>query len=137
MLARLLALLGLCGRPARVASSDRARLGALGEEAAARYLASRGYRILARNYRCRIGELDIVALDGEVICFVEVKTRGPDPIFPPSRSVTARKRRKLRSLARHYLRHRKLRNRICRFDVVSVVYPEVGQPQVELIRHAF
>jgi len=112
-------------------------LGAEGERAAAACLKKHGHKILKRNYTCPRGELDIIALDGDVICFVEVKTRRPDALLDPARTVTAAKRRKVRRVARYYLRSRNMTGRVCRFDIASVIYPYEGEPQVELIENAF
>ena len=116
---------------------NRKKLGALGEAAAATYLKKNGLKILKRNYICRYGEIDLIALDGDKICFVEVKTRRPRPLLEPVRTVTAAKRRKVRAVAKHYLRSKGLMDRVCRFDVASVIYPEEGDPEIEWLRHAF
>ena len=116
---------------------DRKSLGAAGEDAAAAFLKKSGFTILSRNYTCRRGEIDIIALDGRIVCFIEVKTRGPDPLLPPERNVTPAKKRRIRSVARHYLQSRRLLDSVCRFDVVSVILPESGTPEIELKRHAF
>jgi len=118
-------------------ANPRKLLGAEGEQAVAVYLKKHGHKILARNYTCRCGELDIVARDGDVIVFVEVKTRRPDPMFDPAKTVTAAKRRKVRQVARHYLRARNMVDRVCRFDIASVILPEEGEPQINLIENAF
>lgn len=119
------------------ADLDHKKLGARGERIVAAHLKKLGCKILKRNYICRRGEIDIIALDGGTICFVEVKTRGPDPFLAPDRSVTSAKRRKIRSIAKHYLRANNLMDRVCRFDIVSVILPEKGKPQVEVIKRAF
>lgn len=140
MLKRLLALLHLSHVPADDAetpANPRKELGRAGEEAAAARLKRSGLSILKRNYTCTRGEIDIVALDGQVICFVEVKTRRPDAMLPPERSVTSAKRRQVRRVAKHYLRAHNLQNRTCRFDIASVIYPVSGEPSVEFIRNAF
>jgi len=121
----------------RPPEEPRKKLGARGERAAVAYLKKQGLKILKRNYICWHGEIDIVALDGDTICFVEVRTRRPQPFFDPYRTVTASKRRKVRALARHYLRSKKLMDRVCRFDIASVICPQEGQPEVEVIKHAF
>lgn len=119
------------------ADLDHKKFGAKGEQIAAAHLKKLGCKILKRNYICRHGEIDIIALDGRTICFVEVKSRGPDPFLAPDRSVTSAKRRKIRSVAKYYLRANNLMDRVCRFDIVSVILPEKGKPQVELIKRAF
>ena len=86
------------------ADLDHKKFGARGERVAAAHLKKLGCKILKRSYICRRGEIDIIALDDRTICFVEVKSRGSDPFLEPDRSVTSAKRRKIRSVAKHYLR---------------------------------
>lgn len=97
--------------------------GTRSERAAARYLRGRGYRVLARNYSCPLGELDLVALDGDCLVFVEVRsTAGPDPQVP-AESVDDAKQRRLTLLAVHFLKHHGLLGRTARFDVVAISWP--------------
>ena len=114
----------------------RQSLGKLGEDLACRELVRRGYAILDRRYRTRVGELDIVARDGETVVFVEVKTRGSASCGTPAEAVTAVKRRKLALMAADYVVRRRLERSPCRFDVVAV---EVGSgaPVVTLYQSAF
>src|SRR5262245_50338456 len=95
-------------------------LGRLGEQIAARYLEARGFEILERNLRSRLGEIDLVARDGATLVFVEVKTRRGHPADPPQAGVDARKRTRLARLALDYLARAWLRDLSCRFDVVAV-----------------
>lgn len=108
----------------------------VGEGAAARHLERRGLRILARNWRIRMGELDLVARDGGVLVFVEVKTRLTGDFVDPALGVDHRKRRQLRRLAEAYLALERPRPCPCRFDVVSVVLG-TGGPAVRHIVDAF
>jgi putative endonuclease len=111
----------------------RTRLGLRGEEAAAALLTRAGYRIIARNYRCPLGELDLVAEDRGEIIFVEVKTRRTSHAGRPVEAVNGRKRARLVRLARFYLAVHDLQDRPCRFDVVSVeVRP--GSAHLTLLR---
>jgi putative endonuclease len=114
---------------------DRRReTGRRGEEAAAHYLAARGCRILHRNWRCRMGELDIVAEDGETIVFVEVRTRAPRSRFgTAAESVDARKRRKLTSLAQLYLAMTGRQGAPVRFDVIACTARPDGTLDIEHI----
>jgi putative endonuclease len=91
--------------------------GAAAEALAARYLATRGLTIVQRNYRCRGGEIDLIARDGEVLVFVEVRLRRNRAFGTAAESITAAKRRRLRLAARHYLA-RLGREPPCRFDAV-------------------
>jgi putative endonuclease len=117
---------------------DRRReTGRRGEEAAAHYLAARGWRILHRNWRCRLGELDIVAEDGDTLVFVEVRTRAPHGRFgTAAESVDARKRRKLASLAQVYLAMTGRRNASVRFDVVACTAGADMEFEIEHIPNA-
>jgi putative endonuclease len=115
----------------------RHRLGASGEEFAERMLCRSGFRILARRYRIREGEVDLVALDGEVVVFVEVKTRSGRTIAPPAEFVTASKRRRLVRAAAAWLAGRNWLDRRCRFDVVELVAREKGGFEVRHLRDAF
>lgn len=93
----------------------------IGEDAAARYLQRRGLRILARNWRLKLGEIDIIAMDADTLVFVEVKTKGSPLFADPALSVDFHKQRKLRRLAEAYIAIAKPGFVNCRFDVVSVV----------------
>ena len=111
-------------------------LGAAGENAAVQALERDGYVILARGYRTRAGELDIVARDGSCLVFVEVKTRADLRCGHPAEAVTPRKQRKLAAMAQDYLARHDVREGTCRFDVVAVLLGDSGV-QVEIIRDAF
>lgn len=94
-------------------------IGAGGEDIAANFLIARNFHILARNYRTRFGEVDIIAKDGEHIVFVEVKTRANANFADAAESVTHAKRRKLRMVARQWLANR-APDAPARFDVIEV-----------------
>ncbi len=117
------------------------RTGSWGETEAYLFLRGEGYRIVATNFRVpqNRGEIDLIAWDGEMLCFVEVKTRTGEGLAPPEASVTAAKKSHIRSVARGYLRHLPGQpNPPCRFDVVSVTYAEAGRkPTLKLIKGAF
>lgn len=98
------------------------RLGRAGERAAARYLELCGCRILARNARTFGGELDIVALDGGVLLFVEVKTLREKPGFAPAGNLSPEQRRRNRRAAMHYMAMLPRRPAVWRFDLIEVVY---------------
>jgi putative endonuclease len=120
-------------RPTR---NTRAR-GRVGEVAAEAHLRRRGFRILARNVHVRHGEVDLVAMEGATLCFVEVRLRSSDRYGTPAESVDGRKRRRLvRAAAAVLARGGLPRYREVRFDVVSV-RPGSRGPQVELLRDAF
>jgi len=120
------------------AGSQKRDLGRLGEEAAAAYLAEKGYVILARNFRCRLGEIDIVARQGRTVAFVEVRTRTTDAFGLPEESIDARKRARLKRLAAYYLYIHGLSEVDCRFDVVAITADPTGKVRrIELLADAF
>ncbi len=93
--------------------------GRLAEAVAAEFLAGRGYRLVAANYRCRAGEVDLIAWDGPVLVFVEVKARRQGQAGAPVEAIDERKLRRLRAAAGHYLAtHFRRGEPLCRFDAV-------------------
>jgi putative endonuclease len=118
-------------------SQSRVSLGKLGEDLACRELERRGYAIVARRYRTRYGEIDIVAHEGEVIVFVEVRARSSEVCGGPFDSVTGQKRAKLVRMARDYLARRARGQPACRFDVVGVTRDRAGRLCAEVIQNAF
>jgi putative endonuclease len=111
-------------------------VGKAGEEAAVQYLREHGYQILERNYRCRFGEIDLIARDGRVLAFVEVKTRRSQKYGPAAAAVTREKQRHLIKASQLYLIQKKKADELCRFDVVTVAM-EAQLPHIELIKDAF
>lgn len=111
----------------------RLRLGRDGENAACELLRCRGMAILARNWRCRAGELDIVALDGEQIVFVEVKTMRDKKGFAPAANLSARQRRRNCNAGKVYMRALDIRGRSARFDLVEATFR--GPFLIRLVRH--
>jgi len=112
-------------------------LGDRGERAAAKYLKQQGYRILARQSRSRIGEIDLIALDGETVVFVEVKTRSSHAAGHPSEAVTYTKRKQLTRAALVWLKRRRLLDSRARFDVVAITWSDRGPPTIEHDQNAF
>ena len=112
-------------------------LGSKGERLAARFLKRLGYRIVARNYRCPAGEIDIVAEDDDTLVFTEVKSRRSDVAADPEVNVDHRKREQLVRVARYYLLQKSAHDRPARFDVVAVVVPQRGKPAIEHFIDAF
>ena len=122
----------------------RGPLGRQGEDLARRLLKRRGMKILARNYRCAAGEIDLIALDestrasgAETIAFVEVKTRSSDRHTDPEAAVDAEKRRHMKKAAETYLARRDAGGLNVRFDIVAVVARPGARPQVRYIPNAF
>ena len=116
---------------------SRGRLGGIGERVARRALRQRGYRLLATNWRGRSGEIDIVATCGEVLCFVEVKTRSLDSPVPAAEEVTLRKQRRLTRAAAEFVARYSLADRPCRFDLVTVVIDRCGHALADVTPNAF
>jgi putative endonuclease len=114
----------------------RQKLGALGEAAAAELLRSKGFTIVAQNHRCRLGEVDLVADDGEVLVFVEVRTRATSLFGAPEETVDLRKQRRIIAAARDYLAQRRGPVRAARFDVIAVVDGPRG-PSLTHFENAF
>jgi putative endonuclease len=111
-------------------------VGREGEERAVRLLRRRGYKILARNYRCRHGEIDVVAFEAGEVAFVEVKSRATDELGSALGAVTAAKQRKIARVAEQFLVERGIEDRPCRFDVVAVDASGDGRGD-EIVRGAF
>jgi putative endonuclease len=111
------------------------KLGDKGEGLAVKFLKKKGYKIITQNYKTRIGEIDIIAREGDTLVFVEVKTRESIAYGKPFEAVNYFKKRKIANVALLYLK--KLEEiPPCRFDVVSIYY-EQGKPDCELIKDAF
>ena len=120
-------------------------LGQLGETYAAAYLEQLGYRLVAANFTLPIGrnlrgavvnaEVDLVAYDGDTLCFIEVKTRASDWFAPPEVNVDLRKRRQITRAARVYRRMLGIESEPYRFDVVTVILDDDSTPQIELLRN--
>jgi putative endonuclease len=109
-----------------------------GEALAGKILKKKGYKILKRNYVSKYGEIDIVAYDRGIICFVEVKTRQSENYGPPELAVTKEKRKRIVRTALNYLTINNIEDTDCRFDVVSILYKEdVNKPDIELLERAF
>lgn len=117
----------------------RKELGAVGEAAAEQRLKEQGFRLLARNWRCRTGEIDIIALDGEILVFVEVRTRSGRRAFgTPLESVNVRKQRQIYETSQVYLHQERQHGRQVRYDVLAVQTDPTGALlHIEHIRNAF
>ncbi len=111
-------------------------LGKEGERIAERYLKRKGYKLVERNYRCPVGEMDLIALDRRVIVFVEVKTRSDDRFGLPLESVHRWKQQKMIKTALFFLSQRRLHHREARFDVIGISFA-AREPVVEHIQNAF
>ena len=97
-------------------------------------LRKQGFRILSRNWSCSLGELDLVAVEDDVIVFVEVRSTKSGDLERAADSVDASKQRRLTQLALHYLRKYRLLNHAARFDVLLIDWPD-GQRQPQIVHH--
>ena len=111
-------------------------LGKEGERIAEAYLRKKGYKIIERNFRCALGELDLIVLDRRVLVFVEVKTRTGNSFGTPFEAVEFRKQQKMIQAAQYFIAQRRLQQRDSRFDVVGISWPG-REPVVEHIENAF
>ncbi|MVU76593.1 YraN family protein [Nocardia sp. ET3-3] len=112
-------------------------LGAQGEDLAADHLREAGLEIIDRNWRCRSGELDLIARDGEVTVFVEVKTRSGLTFGPPEEAVTRLKQQRIRAVAQHWLREQPGPWRRVRFDVVAILVRLGRPPEIRHLKAVF
>jgi len=117
-------------------SSHRVTFGKTGEDLACRELERRGYAVVARGYRRRGGELDIIARDGQTLVFVEVKARHARAFGEAAEAVTWLKRRRIQQLALDYVMRHHLADCPCRFDVVSIHF-DAGRSAIEVYQNAF
>ncbi len=113
-------------------------IGERGESLAAAYLKRKKYRIVERNYRQKYGEIDLIAIDGRTVVFVEVKTRTSDVAGLPESAVDAEKQRKIVQTAQSYLQHHQLLDHRFRFDIVSVMMEgKENEPKIQHFQNAF
>ncbi|HWQ30272.1 MAG TPA: YraN family protein [Negativicutes bacterium] len=110
--------------------------GAFGENLATDYLTKNGYRVIERNFSCRSGEIDIVAVQGDTVAFIEVKTRSSERFGLPSEAVSMSKQRRIVKTALYYLQKNGLLDYMCRFDVIEIVSDEENS-RINLIQDAF
>lgn len=111
-------------------------LGDFGEELAAKYLHTLGYTILEKNYKVKIGEIDIIACDQKTLVFVEVKTRSSSIYGMPSQAVNFHKQQKILKTAQWYLNQTNQNEKICRFDIIEVLR-EKETYRINQIKNAF
>lgn len=126
---------------------NSSRVGEIGEELAARELLKKNYRLVVSNFKTAVGrnrrgvevtgEIDLIALDEDILCFVEVKTRTSDEFDSPLAAVDLRKQRQIIRAARMYRRIFQLQTVKFRYDVVSVVLPKNERPKIEVVKNYF
>jgi putative endonuclease len=117
-------------------NDDRRHTGESGESLAVKLLKRNGYKIIEQNYRCELGEIDIIAEDDGVLTFVEVKARRTDKFEEPKSAVTPQKQRKISMVALEYLKETEQMDKNARFDVVAILLLP-GHPDVQIIKNAF
>lgn len=127
------------GSVGRTAATARCALGKEGEALAKRYLQQRGLRIIRTNFRCRFGEIDIIAEDGREIVFVEVRSASLGSFLEPLESIGYIKMRRLRMLAHFWMNEQDKAYPYIRFDVIAVIFDKRrgGRPKLEHIKAAF
>lgn len=116
---------------------EHIRRGLRGEQLTARYLRDHGYEIVGANFLTKVGETDIIALKDKTLCFVEVKTRAPGGMFPPSDAVDREKQERLISSALSFARYSKEEFDRIRFDISEVILCDLFHAEVKLIENAF
>ncbi|MBN1962403.1 MAG: YraN family protein [Deltaproteobacteria bacterium] len=121
--------------PKSTNNNIRAKKGAFGEELATKYLVKRGYKIITRNHRCPSGEIDIIAWDGEILCFIEVRTRSENHSISPLETINYPKRRRIIYAARDYISGLATPWPQMRFDAVGITLGE--SINFELVQGAF
>ena len=120
-------------------TQERLKFGREGESAALRFLKKKGYRILEKNFRSKVGEIDIIAEQDGVIVFVEVKTRADHEFGHPYDALTPAKQRKIIQTAQSFLVQKRISDKTIRFDVVAVTSNAEGPDpwKIELLQNAF
>lgn len=117
-------------------TKERLKLGREGEDLALRKVESLGYKCIARNYRCSLGELDLVARDGDSLVFIEIKTRRGKSLDYAKEAVHERKQRQMSKVALAYMKKHGCEDARARFDVV-VIHQKGPDKEIEVIRNAF
>ena len=117
--------------------SWRRRRGQQGEQMAAQFLLRQGYRIAQQNYRCREGEIDIIAWDGPTLVFIEVKTKGQTTFGAPQAMVDGHKQKKLVHVAMVYVQRHRFQDVNIRFDVVAITLFPSAPPELTHVMDAF
>ena len=115
---------------------ERLDLGKLGEDLALKKIKRLGYKCITRNYRCSLGEVDLIARDGESLVFIEIKTRKGKSLGYAKEAIDSRKRRQLSKVALAYMKSNNCSDAKSRFDVVAINLSD-EEDQIEVIRNAF
>lgn len=115
---------------------ERLELGRVGEDLAFKTIKAMGYKKILRNYRCPLGEIDLIAHDGDTLVFVEIKARRTGSIAYAKEAVNARKRRQISKVALEYMKANRCGDMRARFDVVAISFSG-PKPRIEVIQNAF
>ena len=115
---------------------EKKELGKKGEQLALEFLKKKGYRIIEKNYVCKLGEMDIIAKEKDTLAFIEVKTRTSTTFGPPQSAVNSKKQMQLSKVALYFLKEKGVEDVKARFDVVAILLGPKGE-EIELIRDAF
>jgi len=117
---------------------SKKQIGDKGEDIAFDFLINKGYEVIQRNYRCRFGEIDIIAEHNGIIIFIEVKTRHTASFGMPQEAITHSKIQKISKTAVLYVQEKNLIDQACRFDVIAITYPKYSlEPDILHIENAF
>jgi putative endonuclease len=119
-----------------ILTRERLNLGSYGEELALKKIKKLGYKKIIRNYRCPLGEVDLVAKDGDCLVFIEIKTRKGKSVAYAKEAVDARKRRQLSKVALNYMKSNQCNDVKARFDVIAITIDQ-GETNIEVIQDAF
>lgn len=117
-------------------TNTRIDIGKRGETLAISFLKKNGYRVIESNFRCRYGEIDIIAQDGKTVAFIEVKTKTSNRFGSPTQAIDSRKQRQVSKTALAYISQKRLTNYSARFDVVGINI-KGSNSEIELIKNAF
>ena len=111
-------------------------MGKKGEALAAKYLEEKGYQIIDKNFRCRLGEIDLIAVEGDFLVFIEVKLRSSLGFGHPLESITKKKQDKIRQVAQYFLLQNKKHCNV-RIDVISILINKLDKPQITHLENVF
>jgi putative endonuclease len=112
-------------------------LGERGENEACNYLKKMGYQIVEKDFRCKIGQIDIIARDDNTLCFVEVKCRSSYSFGKPEEAITWRKKQRIKKISEYYMLRKRITNADIRYDAVTIYEPNNDKRQISLIKNAF
>lgn len=127
----------LFNRNKRGHKAPHLELGAYGEYEACKYLKKKGYQILKKDFRCKIGQIDIIARDGDTLCFIEVKCRSSYSFGQPEEAITWKKKQRIKKIAEYYILRKRITDTDIRYDAVTILEPKDDKKQISLIKNAF